>query len=474
MRLRLDASGNYSYQFVSDEDSVAQAQQELADAQNSLYNLDKDALQENQEAALNMWTEFKDKYMEIMSDVTLSDEEREARLQLIREQYGEMYNNLLMQNADIRKNLEGTALEEMAQMNLDYTMEQIVPTWNSGVQQMMESFAGEGGLIPACSGAFGELTEITNQYAADLDTLEATAGYDLGNVAGYTAEVSAQMETVLEDNQALIDKYELQHLKLGEIRDVVSGLMTDYTGLANSANAAADAIIRAREEEAKGTDNPEGGSGDPGDTGAGNEGQPTGTTQQPVDNSSKAEGVAAAIWLDSNYAGWGTGDTRASRLSSKGVAAAQDIINRQGPNGQLYSKWWKKDRSGYKFGAFDTGGYTGDWTGNDGRVALLHKKELVLNAKDTKNILQAVDVVRQIDGIMSSIMGNAFDRVNNQVRGLNSMSFPVGGPTSSEAAVAQHIEINADFPGVEKASEIISAFENLTNMATQYAFRTDR
>ena len=75
---------------------------------------------------------------------------------------------------------------------------------------------------------------------------------------------------------------------------------------------------------------------------------------------------------------------------------------------------------------------------------------------------------------MSSIMGNAFDRVNNQVRGLNSMSFPVGGPTSSEAAVAQHIEINADFSGVEKASEIISAFENLTNMATQYAFRTDR
>lgn len=474
MRLRRDASGNYSYQFVSDEDSVAQAQQELADAQNSLYNLDKDALQENQEAALNMWTEFKDKYMEIMSDVTLSDEEREARLQLIREQYGEMYNNLLMQNADIRKNLEGTALEEMAQMNLDYTMEQIVPTWNSGVQQMMESFAGEGGLIPACSGAFGELTEITNQYAADLGTLEATAGYDLGNVAGYTAEVSAQMETVLEDNQALIDKYELQHLKLGEIRDVVAGLMTDYTGLANSANAAADAIIRAREEEAKGTDNPEGNSGDPGDTDTGNEGQPTGTTQQPVDNSSKAEGVAAAIWLDSNYAGWGTGATRASRLSSKGVAAAQSIINSQGPKGQLYSKWWKKDRSGYKFGAFDTGGYTGDWTGNDGRVALLHKKELVLNAKDTKNILQAVDVVRQIDGIMSSIMGNAFDRVNNQVRGLNSMSFPVGGPTSSEAAVAQHIEINADFPGVEKASEIISAFENLTNMATQYAFRTDR
>ena len=471
MRLRRDASGNYSYQFVSDEDSVAQAQQELADAQNSLYNLDKDALQENQEAALNMWTEFKDKYMEIMSDVTLSDEEREARLQLIREQYGEMYNNLLMQNADIRKNLEETALEEMAQMNLDYTMEQIVPTWNSGVQQMMESFAGEGGLIPACSEAFGELTEITNQYAADLGVLEATAGYNLGNIAGYTTEVITEMTTVLSNNEELIAKYEEQHRQLELIRDTVAGLMGDYETLATNANAAADAIIRAREEEAR--SNPE--NNPPGDNGdGGDRPKDDGDNKNPVDNSSKVEGVAAAIWLDPNYAGWGSGATRASRLSSKGVAAAQSIIDSQGPNGQLYRKWWKKDRSGYKFGAFDTGGYTGDWTGNDGRVALLHKKELVLNDKDTKNILQAVDVVRQIDGIMSSIMGNAFAKVNNQINGLNSMNFPIGGPTSSETAVAQHIEINADFSGVEKASEIISAFENLTNMATQYAFKTDR
>jgi len=28
---------------------------------------------------------------------------------------------------------------------------------------------------------------------------------------------------------------------------------------------------------------------------------------------------------------------------------------------------------------FDTGGYTGDWAGNEGRMAMLHKKEMVLN-----------------------------------------------------------------------------------------------
>jgi hypothetical protein len=41
MKLTRDASGNYSYQYVSDQDAVAQAQEELEKAQNDLYNLDK-------------------------------------------------------------------------------------------------------------------------------------------------------------------------------------------------------------------------------------------------------------------------------------------------------------------------------------------------------------------------------------------------------------------------------------------------
>lgn len=45
---------------------------------------------------------------------------------------------------------------------------------------------------------------------------------------------------------------------------------------------------------------------------------------------------------------------------------------------------------------FDTGGYTGDWTGNDGRIAMLHKKELVLNQNQTKDLLQTVSFLDRI------------------------------------------------------------------------------
>ena len=45
MRLRRDSQGNYSYQFIADEDAVGKAEDELATEQNELYNFDKISIQ---------------------------------------------------------------------------------------------------------------------------------------------------------------------------------------------------------------------------------------------------------------------------------------------------------------------------------------------------------------------------------------------------------------------------------------------
>ena len=42
MKLTRDAMGNYSYQYVADENAIAKAEEELAAAENNLYNIDKD------------------------------------------------------------------------------------------------------------------------------------------------------------------------------------------------------------------------------------------------------------------------------------------------------------------------------------------------------------------------------------------------------------------------------------------------
>ena len=53
------------------------------------------------------------------------------------------------------------------------------------------------------------------------------------------------------------------------------------------------------------------------------------------------------------------------------------------------------DASKTKYVAFDTGGYTGEF-GKQGKWALLHEKELVLNKDDTKNFLKAIDITRSL------------------------------------------------------------------------------
>jgi hypothetical protein len=55
-----------------------------------------------------------------------------------------------------------------------------------------------------------------------------------------------------------------------------------------------------------------------------------------------------------------------------------------------------------------TGMYTGEW-GDSGRLAVLHQKELVLNAKDTENFLDGIGVLRQITNqIDLSVMNSKF------------------------------------------------------------------
>lgn len=109
---------------------------------------------------------------------------------------------------------------------------------------------------------------------------------------------------------------------------------------------------------------------------------------------------------------------------------------------------------------FDTGGYTGAW-GKGGRMAMLHEKELVLNADDTRNVLAAVNAVRQITEqlkgtALSGNLANSIGRaVQNTIQGSN---------------VEQRVEITANFPNVNSAQEIENALLNLSDTSYQYAY----
>ena len=71
---------------------------------------------------------------------------------------------------------------------------------------------------------------------------------------------------------------------------------------------------------------------------------------------------------------------------------------------------------------FESGGYTGDWFGNEGRVAMLHKKELVLNKNQTKDIFDTVSIIDRAKDKFDVVMNRIKTMPNGGGAG-NTMSF---------------------------------------------------
>ena len=88
---------------------------------------------------------------------------------------------------------------------------------------------------------------------------------------------------------------------------------------------------------------------------------------------------------------------------------------------------------------------------------MLHQKELVLNAKDTENMLNAVSVIRALtDSLGASVL--------SRMAGATAQGYSNG---SGSGALEQNVHIDAQFPNVRDALEIEQALNNLVNVAAQ-------
>ena len=98
--------------------------------------------------------------------------------------------------------------------------------------------------------------------------------------------------------------------------------------------------------------------------------------------------------------------------------------------------------------------------GDSGRLALLHQKELVLNARDTENMLNTV-------AIMRNLATNLGESVIARLAGVSANGT---NATGGDNLFEQNVHIEATFPGVKDSKEIENALNNLVNSAAQRAF----
>lgn len=504
MRLTRDSQGNYSYSYVADEDAINEAEQKLADAQNSLYNFDKDQYSQNLSDMYSIYEEYMNKMKEIATNQNLDEKERQRQLTELTQKYQEYITGLTQDNEQIRSNLADSTFQ-----NYFANQEIARDTTSSNYQEFMDYCEKAGLSFDATTGKMttdiSSLSEESKNKLKDFGLAfdEQTNALKV-NWKGMTDSNKLDFSNCINTNVTLWDS---------AMQSMINKINTDENSFKNMSVKALDEIKQAQinyNKEVEATKAAIGGI----DFTKVNEGSTTWKSYMDSINTSSGqiaskyqqqatelinlnekaklykeqwdqiladikESVKQSQQIQTSQANNATKDdikgstTKVTTaVGTTGGAAAGAAIGGAigGPVGALAGGLLGAGLGalgGFLFGRFDTGGYTGNWTDSaadkkNGKLAILHEKELVLNAEDTKNILAAVDTVRSIS---DSLRGQALETANSYTSDLDTTAPIVTQPITQ--SVQQDVHIDATFPNVTDHNEIELAMNNLMNTASQ-------
>lgn len=479
MQLRRDTQGNYRYVYTADQESVRGAQQDLLDSEYDAYELSKNQQISNYDNLINAYQKYLSQREEILNNANLSEAEKLAQnaelydkflkfVDAAKEDFSdaafgtldilnwltlngteyttsaavEMLNNLLDEQGMIK---DETGIIWMD--NATYLTEEVIPKISNAVaeadediknrlNELQENIVGDNGVFPAIrngiegpDGLVNALedarTSTQSLTVATRDLMEALTG-DNGALAEAQAQLQKYQEELdnvknasaitaqqLRDAQKALDKSQAENLNYRTILDDIAANKRDKNGNLIDNNA-----------------------------------KKNGAT---VNKNWNAKNDAYEIWINGK---WGGGkEWWAPYLKDNHTQAQADAVL------DLFNRGY-----GYNWG-FDTGGYTGTWNYKEGldklkngKLAVLHQKELVLNKEDTQNILAAVDMVRKIGVGLRNNIANV-----DSFSGKNLSTF---GDT-----IEQRVEITATFPNATDANDIRQAIMGLADKAYQYSHR---
>lgn len=502
VRMTRDNEGNWGYVYTADQQTIDDAMQNYEDKLYALNDLAYKYAEEQQQALIQLQQDFANAISNIQAE--LGSDEWYAEVARITEFYKEQ-NSYHLSELGLALDQTGTKFAETSAGTLTGFTD--MEGYQAAFNEKIGDPNTEGSLL-------GQITSAYEQWKTNVETVMNAAGTS-------TEEYGNLVEEKFEDAEIKSDELAKKTEDMGNqmievFDDVVSSIVNwedEYGSAIDSAIEKNEQMIESlnklleeqskydqaqkdREEEQKRKEEEEKKKQEDEKKKQEEENkkkeeelappiaipEPTPTPQQPSqstpstgDNTSTptqdptTDGVLnigdTVTYVDGYYYedSWGNG-RRGKRGKGKKVTVT-DII----PGDRAYPihvtstdsayGWLKKSQ----LSGFDTGGYTGSW-GNEGRLALLHQKELILNQHDTDNMLKIVSYVREIS---QAIELNALSASN----GLNSIIHGAGHFNGGNNTLQQEVTIHAQFPNVTERNEIEKAFDNLINKASQYANR---
>lgn len=433
VRLQRDNEGNFGYVYTADQEKVNDAQQALADAENDLYNIRLDATNKYGQQKLQYEKELAEKLAELDQKAAEDAVYRETTYQQERALVIQQYTDLITTAG----NLYAKAQEEDSRVVQD--------AWVNSFDIIKDNSNNWKDTIT-------ENTNIINdtfkEWQDSMDEITKIVGDDLKDTQQKVKDVTDESDRLYQEvSNKVIPALESE---LSSVRSATEAWAQHRQQLLDT--------IRAYEEllnAIQATLRAQSGFGDSSSNG--------GDTDWAAMMGTVAYGSAQYNQYKRNREekianGGSINEDTTARVDAYYKLLSEGKISGRLPNGK-YSFTQLTDQEWRDLVGFRSGGYTGTWN-DDGKLAFLHQKELVLNADDTENMLASIQLVRQI--------AKQLDFNSQQISTLSSSGFTV---SSQDGTLEQNVRIEASFPNATDRYEIQEAFNTLVNVASQYANR---
>ena len=456
VRLSKDSEGNWSYVYTASTEKIDEAQQKYEDALYKMQNLSYEYIDEMSEKIISASQAMMEEIQNLNKNNFENEQEYLAEINRIKAKYAESLgvteeelNKALVNNEELYdkdwqsySNKTGYAISE-SQNWIDRYAESTLGT-------LMKSTSDVADYMNNFSIALDELTNSIYRVAGDyyngVDDAFAAAGITKEDFASFvTTNTKAIMDAsanakkdVETQTSTLVKEYGIQADKVTDIQRILDTAIDVYGPYIREIRD----ILRESAALTKELQNKDA----------------TYTYKQAADLFNSKYGEDYKIEMDAEGRWNKTVEGVKNEILQKHAEAKTDEEKKH--YADMYT--WLTSYILPYVTSLDTGGYTGEW-GASGRLAMLHEKELILNANDTANFLDALNVSREL--------------VNRVIEmNARASSFGIGGLSPSSIQdfaqnLEQQVTITAEFPNAVDHNEIEEAFASLINTASQYANR---
>lgn len=501
VRLVRGANGNYNYLFTADNNDINQKQQEYLKAMQDYYNIAKQQTENITGEIVSLWKDMSSEIRKIYENDSLDADQRQSAINEIQAYYQKKYEDLIKMQKDAAKDMNdagNSALTEEQQIANRYGDEtsEVAEMFKENFKRILEEMGGdaenfnsdysdtllnlvalEESFTEITSAMFSKLNDALNKYKGNISNISNKIGVSYDELTRHVDMVSAANDTLKEKATGAIEEI---WNKIDEIQDVTqaqagwtSEIYKTITAMQRLAAETATAVQRYNEAIS-------------------NIQSLAATGSYMADSLNKA-----ASNMNNTYRGDYPSSPKKPQETPVNKTRVREQLGQFAYDGQIYKSltqngavyegggWWNfypenrsrlktiiaTTKNGNKGKSFATGGYTGEWSNGDteGRVAMLHQKELVLNKTDTENMLAAVQAIRDFSPELIASIRAKLSAVSLASQSLMGSRLASSSPDFSKESteLAQNVNINADFPGVRDAIEIKEALESLVQTSAQ-------